>query len=444
MEYQQCVDHLAGAYRIPPAEREARRGNLPALLDVLGRPQDGLRGAAVVGTNGKGSTVAFAVAALSAAGVRTGSMPGPHLQEPRERVRVEGRPIGRAEYAAAYSEVLAAIEEHGLPLPAAGLCVAVAAAHFRRAGVTRVVAEAAIGGRGTAVMALGLDVKVITGVAMDHTDLLGDTLGRIATAKAEAVRDGDHVVLGRLHPQAQTAVEDVLAARAGLTSWQVDRQIHYAARPGTGPDGPVLDVVTPRGEHQGLSCPLPGVHQHHNLALGLATAAALAERGHAPAPVDELLRRAVAATRWPGRLELIADARLDDWRGRVLLDGATNPQGVATVAPEIERLAGPVRTPPAAVVFGAMRGKDVPAMLAPLPESWPLVLTRTSSPDATGPAELHAALPPTRRAGAVTAPDTPSALRRAAALVGDGGLIVVLGSLWMVGETRTELGLPPA
>ncbi|MFF4381222.1 Mur ligase family protein [Kitasatospora sp. NPDC001547] len=278
MDYQQCTDHLARLFRIPAAERDARRDHLPALLEALGRPQDGLRGAMVVGTNGKGSTAAFAVAALSAAGQRVGSMPSPHLQEARERVRVDGRPVSRAEYAAAYAEVLAATEEHGLPLSAASMCAAVATVHFRRAGVTRVVAEAALGGRRAAVRELGLDVKVITGVGLDHTDALGDTLARIAAAKAGAVCDGDHVVLGHLHPQAQTAVEEELAARTGLTLWQLDRQIHCTARPDTTSGTALLDVATPRGEHRALPCPLPGTHQHHNLALGLATAAALPPR----------------------------------------------------------------------------------------------------------------------------------------------------------------------
>ncbi|WP_030244747.1 bifunctional folylpolyglutamate synthase/dihydrofolate synthase [Streptomyces sp. NRRL S-350] len=447
MDYQQCTDHLCELYRLPRTERDARRENLPALLAAIGRPQDGLRGAMVVGTNGKGSTAAFAVAALSASGQRVGSMPSPHLQEARERVRVAGRPVSRAEFAAAFTEVTAAIEEHHLPLSAAGMCTAVAAAHFRRAGVTHVVAEASIGGRRAAVRALDLDVKVITGVGLDHTDLLGGTLAQVAKAKAGAVRDGDHVVLGRLHPQAQTAVEEVLADRTGLTLWQLDRHIHCTARPDGAAGATVLDVATPRGEHRALPCPLPGPHQHHNLALGLATAAALAERGHARTPTDDLLRPALAATRWPGRLELLTDARLDGWHGRVLLDGAHNPQGMATVLPEIERIAGATRsprTPPTAVVFAARHGKDVPAMLAVLPEPWPLVLTRTGSPDAGDPATLHTRLPPARRAGTVTAPDTATALRRAAGLVGPGGLVVVLGSLRLVGECRTALGLPPA
>nr|WP_255519032.1 bifunctional folylpolyglutamate synthase/dihydrofolate synthase [Kitasatospora sp. SID7827] len=422
------------------------------MLDALGRPQDGLRGAMVIGTNGKGSTAAFAVSALSAAGERIGSMPSPHLQEPRERIRVDGRPIGRDAYAAAYREVLAVIGEHGLPVGAGAMCAAVAAAHFRQAGVTRVVAEASIGGRGAAVRFLDLDVKVVTGVGLDHAGVLGDTLGRIAAAKASAVRDGEHLVLGRLDPQAQAGVGEVLAERSGLTCWQVDREIRYADRP----DG-ALDVSTPLGEHRALPCPLPGVHQHHNLALGLATAAALADRGHADLPSDRLLRPALAATRWPGRLELLTDARLDGWRGRVLLDGATNPQGVATVMPEIERLAtaapGAARgadtragadAPSTAVVFAAMRDKDVPEMLAPLPAPWPLVLTRTGSPDAAEPDALRTRLPAARRDRVHTAPDTASALRRAAELVGPGGLIVVFGSLRLVGESRTALGLAPA
>ncbi|MYR58346.1 bifunctional folylpolyglutamate synthase/dihydrofolate synthase, partial [Streptomyces sp. SID625] len=135
-----------------------RQTNVPRLLEALGRPERGLRGILVVGTNGKGSTCAFAVSAVAAAGVRVGSMPSPHLQELRERIRVDGVPVTRAEYTAAFAEVWRAIERHGLPVLAQGIYTATAAVHFRRAGVGLAVAEAGIGGSRAAAAELGMDV----------------------------------------------------------------------------------------------------------------------------------------------------------------------------------------------------------------------------------------------------------------------------------------------
>ncbi|MFE6973046.1 bifunctional folylpolyglutamate synthase/dihydrofolate synthase [Streptomyces sp. NPDC057682] len=446
MDYQRCTELLATVHKNPHRlTRTVRQKNVPLLLEALGRPERSLRGMLVVGTNGKGSTCAFAVAAVTAAGARVGSMPSPHLQEPRERIRIDGVPVTRAEYTEAFAEVWHAIKRHGLPVLAQGIFAATAAVHFRRAGVDLAVAEASIGGSRAAAAELGLDVKVVTGIGLDHTRLLGGSLDEIARAKVAATQDGDHVVLGRLAPEATAGAEQVLRERAGLTVWRMDRDIHYTARASDCGTGTLVDVTTPRAVHRGLPCPLSGAHQHHNLATAIAAVDAMAQRGHIREPDGARLRARLAATRWPGRLELIDPARLDHWTGRVLLEGATNPQGVATVAPEILRHArtGDHATPPV-LVFASMNDKDVSGMLAPLPSHWPLVLTRTASHQAAERAALYDQLSPTRRGPCLTADDTSSALRRAAEHAGTGGLVVVLGSLRLVGESRTVLGLPPA
>ncbi|MEV0170322.1 bifunctional folylpolyglutamate synthase/dihydrofolate synthase [Streptomyces sp. NPDC050803] len=445
VDYQLCVDMLAKVQENPDGlPREVRQANVSGLLAALGGPEQGLRGMLVVGTNGKGSTCAFAVSAVAATGARVGSMPSPHLQEPRERIRIDGVPVTRAEYAAAFSEVWQAIERHGLPVLAQGIYATTAAVHFRRAGVALTVAEAGIGGSRSAAAELGLDVKVVTGIGLDHTRLLGTSLSQITQAKVAAVRDGDHVVLGRLAPEAATAAERVLQERAGLSVWRMDREVRYTARAaGHGPAA-LVDVSTPRAVHRDLPCPLSGAHQHHNLAVAVAAVDAMAERGHIREPDGEQLRSRLAATRWPGRLELV-ETRLDGWTGRVLLEGATNPQGVATVAPEILLHArGNGHAGPPVLLFASMEDKDVSGMLAPLPSHWPLVLTRTGAAQAASPTALHAQLAPGRRGPCLTAEDPPSALQRAAELAGPGGLIVVFGSLRLVGESRTALGLQPA
>ncbi|MFI6505850.1 hypothetical protein [Nonomuraea typhae] len=300
-------------------QQSVRQANVSRLLAALGRPERGLRGMLVVGTNGKGSTCALAVSAVAATGAQVGSMPSPHLQEPRERIRIDGVPVTRAEYAAAFSEVWQAIERYGLPVLAQGVFAASAAVHLRRAGVALAVAEAGVGGSRAAAAELGLEVKVVTGIGLDHTRLLGASVSEITQAKVAAARDGDHVVLGRLVPEAATAAERVLKQRAGLSVWRMDHEIHYTARAAghtghAGDHGPVtlIDVSTPRAVHRDLPCPLSGAHQHHNLALAIAAVDAMAERGHIREPDGELLRARLAATRWPGRLELI-ETRLDGW-----------------------------------------------------------------------------------------------------------------------------------
>ncbi|MFE2729019.1 bifunctional folylpolyglutamate synthase/dihydrofolate synthase, partial [Kitasatospora sp. NPDC059327] len=436
MDYQDCADlleRLHGRPRgLPHGELKA---NVPRLLAALGSPERALRGMLVVGTNGKGSTCAFAVSAVGASGVRVGSMPSPHLQEHRERIRVDGVPASRTEYAAALGEVWRAVEAHALPVLVAGLHTVTAAVHFRSAGVSLAVAEASIGGSSAAAAKLGLDVKVVTGIGLDHADLLGNSIAEITRAKVTATQRGDHVLLGRLCPEAATTAREVLKERAPRSVWRIGHEIGYSVRTVEGDHGPevLVDVTTPRTVHHDLPCPLPGAHQHHNLALAVAGMDAMVERGHIPAPDGTHLRERLAATRWPGRLELLPDARLDDWKGQVLLDGATNPQGITTVAPEILAHARThTRThpdQPPAVVFSAFEDKDVAAMLAPLPTHWPLVLTRTRSPHSSNPSTMHSLLDPARHGPALTADDTRTALHRAGELAGPDGLIIVIGSL---------------
>ncbi|NLU66771.1 Mur ligase family protein [Streptomyces sp. HNM0574] len=435
----QFFREILGRYQYNRAGGDA----LPQLLQALGDPGRALRGMTVAGTNGKGSTCAFAVSVLAAAGMRVGSMPSPHLQQLTERIRVNGGPISAADCRHAYEQVDRAMQRIGRTANAQALHAAAAVAHFAREDVNLAVLEANIGGLRTAVNCFDTGVKVLTGVGLDHQELLGDSLAEIARNKAGIVRDGDHVVLGALPAEAAEAVGEVLERRTGLTVWRLHKDIlvrqDARQRKTEHPCGQAgLEVSTPRARHVGLPCPLPGSHQHRNLALAVAGVDALIERGVVPAIPDETLRSGLAATRWPGRLELVNPARLEQWQGQVLLDSASNPQGVATVAPEILRRARTAER--AAVVFGTVRNKDAAAMLAPLPGNWPVVFTRIGDANEADPGELRRTVAP--REGCHVVSDTGEAVHQAAELVGRGGLITVLGFHSLVGRVRDILGLP--
>ncbi|POX36240.1 bifunctional folylpolyglutamate synthase/dihydrofolate synthase [Streptomyces sp. Ru73] len=411
---------------------------LPQLLEALGSPERSLRGMTVVGTNGKGSTCAFAVSALAATGLRIGSMPSPHLQRVTERIRINGVPISPTACHRAFAKVDDTLRRTGLAVNAGAVHAAAAAVHFARSDVDLAVMEANIGGQRAAVNCFSPGVKVITGVGLDHEHLLGNTLGEIARNKAGIVRDGDHVVLGELPEEAAKAMDDVLSNHTELTVWRIHQEVRY--RPRTARDGrTVLDVVTPHAVHRELPCPLRGEHQHHNLALAVAGIDALVEQGVLRGISEEALRAGLAATRWPGRLELLAPARLGSWTGRVLLDIASNHQGAATVAPEILRESRAAER--TALVFGTLRYKNVATMLEPLPPDWPVVLTRVGHPNEAAPDEMRTALA-TRRELYVRQ-ETADAVRHACELVGTGGLVTVLGTPLLIGRVRELFQLPP-
>jgi dihydrofolate synthase/folylpolyglutamate synthase len=398
------------------------------LMAELGHPQRQLRGALVGGTNGKGSVVAMTRSVLGAAGLRVGTMPKPHLVSYRERIAVDGEPIGSDEFAAAVARVLPAIDrvaaEVGPPTEFEALT---AAAITELAGreVDVAVVEVGLGGRLDATNVLDLGVAAITNVQLDHQRHLGSTLTAIGTEKAAIIKPGNVAITGARGRGLRPILDRCAAVGAPLRRAGL-RQPYRTRLLESGWDGIVVDARTPDGWLRGLRVGLLGAHQAENAAVTLALLDALGERWGIA--VDEVAVRAgMAAARWPGRLELLDGAPLG--LRRVLLDGAHNPDGARALARALADLG--LRRP--TIVFGAMRGKDVRGALRELAALDPgFVFTRVEDPGAYKPADLLAEwLAVGGRAGRVAA--TPRAALEAAA---DADPVVVAGSLYLVGAVR--------
>jgi dihydrofolate synthase/folylpolyglutamate synthase len=411
---------------------------IAALLEELGHPERQLHGALIGGTNGKGSVVALARAALGAAGLRIGTMPKPHLVSYRERIAIDGRPLRRDRFAAAVASVLPAVDtvagRLGPPTEFEVLTAA-AFAELARAGVDLALVEVGMGGRLDATNALDPGVAVVTNVQHDHERHLGSTLAAIGAEKAAIIKAGNLAVTGATGRGLRPILDrcdrlGVQLRRAGPgQAYQAD--VRHA-----GWDGLLLDVVTPERELRELRVGLLGSHQAANAAVALALLDALREDGRrrdAPLPLDDAaIRRGFATARWPGRLELLKRTAF----GRVLLDGAHNPAGARALASALEEL--DVRRFP--LVLGAMRGKRVTAMLRALAPLEPRpVFTRIEDPGAMAPADLLRTWRRLGRGG--THASTPAAaLARAAELRADANQpLVVAGSLYLVGAVRGML-----
>lgn len=396
------------------------------LMAEAGHPERGLRGALVGGTNGKGSVVALVQSVLTAAGLRTGSMPKPHLVGYRERIAVDGTPIPRADFAAAVERMLPAIDrvgaEVGPPTEFEALTAA-AIAELARQSVDLAIVEVGMGGRLDATNVLDLGVAAITNVQLDHQAHLGSTLAAIGREKAAIIKPGNLAVTGAsgrgLRPILDRCDDLGVALRRAGTG-----QRYRATLLESGWGGIVVDAWTPGRRLPALRIGLLGAHQASNAAVALALLDALDERFELTIP-EAALRRGLADARWPGRLELLDGSPLGV--GRVLLDGAHNPAGAAALARALSDLG--LQRP--TVVFGAMRGKDVRGVLAALAALEPrFVFTRVADPGAMDPADLAAAWAPIG-GGARTAPDPRAALALAA-----GDPVVVAGSLYLVGAVR--------
>jgi dihydrofolate synthase/folylpolyglutamate synthase len=405
-------------------------GRTRALLRELGDPQLGIRGALVAGTNGKGSVLALAGAALRAAGIRAGETPKPHLVTYRERMQIGGRPIDPDTFGRLAADALAAADRIPRRLGDPTEFEILTAMLFRWFADERIdlaLVEVGLGGRLDATHAWDGGVAAITNVDLDHTDRLGTTIAAIAREKAAIVERGDVAVTGATGEA--LAIVRRRAARLGVPLTVVGP----APLLGLGRDG--IDVELPRLGPTRIG--LRGRHQAANVAVADAVLDALEAVGIAAVP-SAARRDGYAAVRWPGRLELLAVGGRD-----VLLDGAHNPAGAATLATALDDLRPHLASGRLTLVTASMADKDVDGIVAALGAAAAIrgasvIATQLDLPRALPAAELAARWQAARLAGPVVAePDPVRALDRAVA-EGDGP-IVVAGSLYLVGAVRARL-----
>jgi dihydrofolate synthase / folylpolyglutamate synthase len=371
-------------------------------LDGLGHPERVAPILHVAGTNGKGSTCAMAAAALGAAGLRTGLYTSPHLERFNERIAVGDAPISDAALAEAVAEVRATCPWHDGGEPEDRLsyfefATLAALVHFARAEVEVTVLEVGLGGRLDATNVVTPAVTAVAAIGLDHTQWLGDTVEAVAREKAAIFKAGIPAVVHAVQPP---GVHEVLRHAAEVAGAPFE-----IAPPGW--DGPLA---------------LAGAHQRGNAGLAAAALRALRRRGVTVGEAE--IARGLATARWPGRLELVDG---------VLLDGAHNPDGARALAAALAEL-HPGRA--VELVFGALGDKDHRAMLAALAGSVRrLHLVAPATPRARAVEELGAAAEALGLA-AMRHGGLPAALAAARAAAGGEALVVVAGSLYLVGEAR--------
>jgi dihydrofolate synthase / folylpolyglutamate synthase len=389
-----------------------------AILNHLGNPERGLRGALIAGTNGKGSTAVCLAYILQSAHLNVGFMPKPHLVSYTERIQLNGVPISEGDFVRTLEELLPALDEVTKEVGQATefeMLTGMALAHLAPR-IDRLVCEVGLGGRLDATNALDLGVAVITNVDYDHQKYLGDTIEQIAREKAAIIKPGNHVITG-CEGVALEVVEDH-ARRAGSTIWRLGREIMLESK-SRGWDGHTLAVTGPGFEHSDLSLPLVGDYQPSNAALAVAAAEALGDA------TNDAVRLGLASTIWPGRLQLIAK------RPRVILDGGHNPAAMTKSGAALRRLIGHERL---VTVFAMLSERDPVKLLAALRTLDPGAAVFTEPGSAAGHAISSDQLAAIYGGGAESVKPAQAALERAKELAGPAGNVLVCGSLYLVGE----------
>lgn len=343
--------------RWPEARIDPSLERIRLFCDLLGEPQAAVPVIHLTGTNGKTSTARMTETLLRGLGLRTGTFTSPHLQESRERIAIDGRPISRRAFVETYEEVapyLAIVDERaGHRMSFFESITGMAFAAFADAPVDAAVIEVGLGGTWDATNVADGKVAVLTRVDIDHTRLLGDTPAQIATEKVGIIKPGAAVVSARQLPEVD-AVIDARVAEAGATLYRAGRDFDVTSRV-VAVGGQLLSIRGIAGTYEDLFLPLHGAHQAANAACALVAVEAFFGGGTRALPADAVVQ-AFASMTSPGRLEAVAHGPT------VLLDAAHNPDGArATAAALAEsftfgRLVG---------VLGVMGDKDAVGVLAP-------------------------------------------------------------------------------
>jgi len=418
--------------------------HMRVLLKAMHHPELAFPSVLIAGTNGKGSTAATLASILQASGLKTGLYTSPHLVRLNERIRVNGTEISDDDFAELHAEVNAVaerlVEQRELPWHPSffEMMTAIAFAHFARRRIEIAVLEVGMGGRLDATNVVEPLVSVIADISLDHQKFLGDTVGEIAREKVGIMRPGGVVVTLPQQPEANDVIGNTildLGAR-GVSAVQYvppvspgsDAYLMSNANNDSGYRYP-LQVM---GKEILVESPLVGRHQLRNVALAVAAAEELNKQGF-PGITPSSIERGIRATHWPGRFQVVSDH--PGWP-EIVLDVAHNPAGAWALR---SALSERYDNRPLIFVFGAMRDKAISEMteiLFPLADR--VFATRPENPRSASPEEIQLA---GSRTGAEIelVSDIGAALDRARQAAAPEAVIVVTGSIYLVGQAMSLL-----
>lgn len=426
--YDQAVNYLFTKLpmfsHIGAAAYKKDLDNINRLCEFLGHPQKNFRSIHVGGTNGKGSTSHMLAAILQTAGYKTGLYTSPHLRDFRERFRVDGAMVPK-EFVTEFTERIQPVINEINP-SFFEITVALAFDFFAKEKVDVAVIEVGLGGRLDSTNIIIPEVSVITNIGWDHMNILGDSLEKIAREKAGIIKDNVPVIVGEVLPETKPVFEEVAKAKNAplfiandefyVAEWRFKSHELEAMVSAHGSD--VRETYT---------LDLPGYYQAKNLVTVLSTIKQLQHRGWhiEQAQIGKALKHVKKLTGLHGRWEVIREHPL------VVLDVGHNEDGIRQVLAQIEL----TDHQHLHIVTGFVKDKDISKVLALLPKEAHYYFTRAQIPRALPEDELRLRASALGLEG-VAYPDVNAALKAALSKAGKHDLVLVCGSVFVVGEVE--------
>jgi dihydrofolate synthase / folylpolyglutamate synthase len=395
------------------------------ILELLGNPQNKIKCIHVAGTNGKGSTTAMITRILRSAGYKTGMYTSPFLEEFEERIQVDGINIDKDDLAGTVTEVSRAVEKVislGYDHPTEFEIITCAMfKYFCDVNVDYAVVEVGLGGRLDSTNVINPMLSVITSISLDHTGVLGNTLKEIAGEKAGIIKKGIPVVTYPQEKEAEQVIADVCRSLGcELVSVKPDSGEFLESARFT----QKIRIKTDRRMYE-LDLSLLGKHQIMNCAVAVNAAEKLQELGLCISRHDII--SALGKVKWIGRLEVLRENPL------VVIDGAHNIEGITLLS---ESLKTYFRYEKLILIIGILRDKQVEEMIGIIaPQACRVIAVTPNSGRAESAAELNEVIVKFNR-NSEACDDYSEAYEKALGYAGGDDLVLVCGSLYMIGDMR--------
>ncbi len=414
------------------AEAHFKLDRMRALAAALENPESGVVFVHVAGSKGKGSVVEMFAASLTGCGYGVGVYTSPHLVDVRERIRIGNEPISENEFVKHFNAVIGAagtIEREFGSVSYFEVLTAMALRYFAEQAVDLAVLEVGLGGRLDATNIVTPAVTCVAQIQLEHTHILGDTLGLIAREKAGIFKPG---VPALTVPQSDEAIEAMraVAESVGAPFAVLGRDIEFNQRfEADAKLGPHMRVglMTERGEYEHLAVPLDGDHQAFNCGLALAALDRLKLLGFDTPEVR--VAEGLAQTRRYGRAEMV-------WQEpRIIIDGAHTPESVAAL---VRSIGAHTKYDSMVVVFGCAIDKDIDGLLEEISRGADkIVFTKAAgNPRAADPETLRNRYTELTGKMSQVEPDVRTAINTAARAVSKDDLVCITGSFYVAGEAK--------
>ena len=389
--------------------------NILKLCELAGIDPQKINAVHIAGSNGKGSTCAFLESILREQGHRTMLYTSPHLLEPTERIKVNGGDISQKKFAQLTGFFRQIMEKNNLQPSQFEVLTAMAYRHAIDERIEILVAETGLGGRLDATNVLSPKVCAITSISLEHTEYLGETIGQIAFEKAGIIKQGSVVVVAKSNAGMEAISQEALRKNAKMVvcHWEVVSSTDK---------GNEFNLILPQGL-RGIKMKMIGAYQCENAAVAAAACIALREKGIDVS--DSSIRNGILRSFWAGRLDVVKKNPL------LVFDAAHNPQGWETLRGSLLLF----KYKKLIAVFGAMRDKDIAAAKGLLGEADELILTKFDSARAADPEEILGII----GKGDIFIP-VEKALAQAQSRAGKDGLVLVCGSIYLLGDAYRAIG----